>query len=708
MKRKISLLIYSLITSGLASAIAFAQDEPAPEVDSDALWPLMPNVFISTPITSEIELGIGYVSDDAYKFGRYNGMQTDTAFLLGDIRYREYYEGGGFLSVRGISLGLESRYLRLETGEPGSVKIFIQYDELPNYKDNTVATPFIGAGTDTLALPAGFDIDTNLDANLNNFELKTKRERLVAGASIIPDSHWQFDINISHETKQGIDATGAATANGVTQIIGNTTYALLPEPIDYDTDIINATLRYAGDDGQLDLTYHVSLFDNNNDALSWQDPFNPLVASGNMSLEPDNEFHQLSLTGGYSLPYSSRLTGLLSIGRITQNQSFEPYTVNTALVTSPLPRDSLEGKVWLANAQLKLTSRPLTKLRLSAELRYNERSDKTPVDLFSYVVLDSHLGGPVQNRPYSYTSNQLNLDGNYRFNALTSLQAGYKRDDTKRSYINAERENTQEDTIFAKWKIKPVSSIDIALYAEAASRDGSDYDTLANENPALRKFYLADRERTKLGARVDYMATESLFLAARADYNQDDYENSTIGLTASSQPVLSVDFSYQLAKNITTYGYYTYEHIQSSQAGESFSMATASNWEANFDDAFNTAGLGARMNGLGKWDVGVDLVRSESSGNIELRDLAAIGTETQFPDITTALTSLKLWTRYNHSKHLAYKLGFRFENYSADNWAVDGLQPYDPAVVRNALLLGNETLDYNVYVITVSASYKFQ
>ena len=54
-----------------------------------------------------------------------------------------------------------------------------------------------------------------------------------------------------------------------------------------------------------------------------------------------------------------------------------------------------------------------------------------------------------------------------------------------------------------------------------------------------------------------------------------------------------------------------------------------------------------------------------------------------------------------------YKLGFWFEDYSADNWAVDGLQPYDPLAVENTLLLGNTTLDYNVYVITASAIYRY-
>ena len=46
--------------------------------------------------------------------------------------------------VHGTNLGLESRYLRLEGGVQGSYKFFLEYDELPNYKNNTVQTPFPG------------------------------------------------------------------------------------------------------------------------------------------------------------------------------------------------------------------------------------------------------------------------------------------------------------------------------------------------------------------------------------------------------------------------------------------------------------------------------------------------------------------------------------------------------------------------------------
>jgi MtrB/PioB family decaheme-associated outer membrane protein len=724
MKRKTSLLIIYLAASGLMSGAVFAEDKPAEGsaiegelsaeeksiLESKSLTeegePIVPEEIISRPVLSEIDLGIGYISDDAYKFGRYNGLQTKGPFVIGSIDAEGFYEDGRFWRIHGTNLGLESRYLHLEGGLQGSYKFFLEYDELPNYKNNTVKSPFIGIGGDNLTLPSAFDINNNLDANLNNFELETRRRRARAGVDIVPKENWQFDIDVSHENKQGVDATGGAIAIGTSQLVGNTRIAMLPEPIDQDTDIVNAVLHYAGKDGQVDLKYEMSIFDNNYSSVTWQDPFNT-AAAGSMSLAPDNEFHQLSLTAGYALPYKSRLTGLLSMGRMTQNQSYNPYTINSNAASSALPQSSLDGEVWLTNAQLKLTSRPVKNLRVNAELRYSERDNQTSVATYDYVVLDSdNFTNTATNRPYSFKNNRFNLDANYRFNAITSLRGGYKYNEMKRSYTDAERDKTNEDTLFAKWKIKAHSTLDIALFAEASRRDGSDYNSLASENPALRKYYLADRDRTKVGTTIDFMATDKLFLTARVDYNQDDYSDSVIGLTEATQPVYTIDFSYTPRHNITTYGYYTYETIESSQAGSAAGTTTA-DWEADLEDTFDTIGIGAKWTDLGKWDIGADIVLSKSSGSSEMRDLAVPGTAGQYPDTRTELTSVKLWTSYHHSKQLAYKLGLWFEEYSADNWAIDGLLPYDPAAVENVLLLGNETLDYNVYVITASASYRF-
>ena len=83
------------------------------------------------------------------------------------------------------------------------------------------------------------------------------------------------------------------------------------------------------------------------------------------------------------------------------------------------------------------------------------------------------------------------------------------------------------------------------------------------------------------------------------------------------------------------------------------------------------------------------------------------GPQNQFPHNETELTSYKQWTTYNYNENLVYRLGYWFEDYSEKNWAYDGLSAYDPTVVENALLLGNTALDYQVHVVTVSASYKY-
>ena len=723
MKTKTSLLIFYLASAGLVSGNIFAQ-ENATQATPDAFpeeheaavvdtSPIVPEAFISKPFYSDIELGIGYVADDAYFFGRYNGLQTEGAYLVGDIDAEKFSEDGRFWSIRGTNLGLESRYLRLEGGKQGSNKFFLEWDELPNYRNNTALTPFLGVGTDNLTLPSGFDLGPPV-SSLNPFELQTKRERVKAGASFVAKQRWLFDIDFSHENKQGVDATGAAILNGTTQLLRNTTTSLLPEPIDQDTDLVNATLRYAGDNGQLDFTYHASFFNNTYASLSWQDPFNPATGAGSMALAPDNEFHKLSLTGGYSLPYQSRLTGVLSAGRMTQNQKFQPYSINSSATTPPT--DSLDGEVLLYNGQLKLSSHPITKLRLNAELRYDERDNQTPVETYSYMVLDSTLaGGSVTNNPYSYKNSRFNLDGNYRFNAIASLRGGYKYNAMERSKFNAGREDTDENTLFAKFKIKPHATVDLELYGETSSRDGSDpiFTATNYQNTLMRKYNLADRDRNTLGALINYMATEKLYLGARADYSEDDYTDTEIGLTETSQPTVTIDFSYQPISNITTYGYYTWENIQSSQNGDDVTSGTpATNtngpWQADFDDTFDTVGVGAKWTDLGKWDLGADLVYSKAVGHIEMKhqdDTIAID---QYPDNLTEMVSIKLWTDYNYSKNLVCKLGYWYEEYLADNWAVDNLEPYDPNVVASTLLLGNTTMDYEVRVFTVSASYRFQ
>ena len=95
--------------------------------------------------------------------------------------------------------------------------------------------------------------------------------------------------------------------------------------------------------------------------------------------------------------------------------------------------------------------------------------------------------------------------------------------------------------------------------------------------------------------------------------------------------------------------------------------------------------------------------RVDQLGEVTLVNLAGGGV-TPYPDLKNSLTSLKLWTQYRYRKDLSWKLGYRYERYTEDNWALDNLQADS---VANLLLLDEETPDYDVHIIAASVSYHF-
>jgi MtrB/PioB family decaheme-associated outer membrane protein len=395
---------------------------------------------------------------------------------------------------------------------------------------------------------------------------------------------------------------------------------------------------------------------------------------------------------------------VLSVGRLTQNENFEPYAFAPGPVDPALPRDSLDGEVWLTTAQLKLLSRPMPRLRLDAALRYDERNSDTPVDTYEYVGRGPIGTQAVENNPLSYKHYRADLGAKYRIRPNMSLLGGYEYDRMSRDYQDAERDRTEENTLSAKWKLQPHATVDLALYAEAGRRDGSNYRVPEGENPALRKYYLADRDRTRVGTSVDYLPGDTLSIAAGATYSKDDYRNSEIGLTDATQPTYTLEVSYRPRQDTTTYASFTREEIRSRQAGSEAGTATP-DWKADFDDTVNTYGAGAKITGIRvKWDVGADIVYTDSTGDIDMKNLVPGGEVTPYPDLKTELTSVKLWTLYRYRKDLALRLTYWYQKYSADNWALDDLQPNS---VPGLLLFGEDTQDYDVHAVSASAVFQF-
>ena len=476
-----------------------------------------------------------------------------------------------------------------------------------------------------------------------------------------------------------------------------------------------------GKETQLEFAYHGSLFYNNDASLTWQDPFD-LTRTGRMALEPDNQMHQLSTMLGQTLSPTSRLTALASVSLLTQDENFLPLSTTTTIAS--LPRSSLDGEVWLYRGQLKLTSRPMHKLRLSAQYSYDERDNKTATADYDYFVADGISGqfAPRTNDPLSYRSNKLDLTADYRINSRMSLRGGYQYKHMHRDSEDQERQTTEEHTLSAKWKIRATSELDLALYGESSKRTGSTYETRPFENPSLRNFNLADLERTELGLSANYMPTKRLSLGLTTEYLDDDYSDSVLGLTQAQQPSLLLNASYQINDRISTHAFYSHEEDQSQYAGAQDGKSRTPDWHAELKDTIDSVGFGAQSTGLAnKWDIGADLVYTRSRGEIDMSttistitnpdSVAGIPTTEQYPDLKTSLSSLQLWTQYQYSDPIVYKISYWYERYSEEDWAVDGTVnnyiPLENDTIEGFLLLGEDRLDYTQHVIWLSVIVQF-
>ncbi|MEN8167746.1 MAG: MtrB/PioB family decaheme-associated outer membrane protein [Pseudomonadota bacterium] len=740
-KTKTPLLIAALHALGITPGLALAEAESEEQLV----------VVEAEPAVNEFEMGIGYIDDDAYRFGRYNGMVDQGPYVIGNIKGKEYDGDGGFWRLRGTNLGLDSRYLRLDAGVQGSQQFFIEYDQIPDYENDTGSTPFTNPGSTDLALPAGYDAD-NIDSFLLPFDQKTERERLGLGGKFQIKSRWQLSANWSQETKEGTDWIGAAMGPSILDNIFKwTNGALLPEPIDYETNKIDASLTYHGEETQLEFAYHGSLFDNNDTSLSWTDPLDdpsnktddPIHRPGRISLEPDNQMHQLSAVLGQMLSSTSRLTALASVSLLTQDQDFLPHSVTDSDLTpqddtslDALPQRSLDGEVWLYRGQLKLTSNPMRNLRLSAQYSYDERDNQTASNSYTYILADGVPGefdidppiNPRSNDPLSYRKQKVDLTAKYRFNSIVSLGGGYEYNHQHRDNDDVQVKTTQEHTVSAKLKVKPLSQLNFDIYGETGRRNGNDYITRNYEHPDLRVSYLADLDRHKVGATINFIPFHRLSFGLKTEYLMDDYTESEIGLRESDQTSALLNFNYQITDKINTHAFYNYEEFTSNNANENkeIEKGTYDRWEADLKDSSNSVGLGFSIEELAnKWDAGLDWVYTQSKGQIHMTgyqapvdkitgviigDFEPIETQ-QFSDLETSLNSLQLWTQYQYSDAVAYKLSYWYERYSVDDWAVDGtINNYNPLendTISQFLFLGEDTLDYDQHVVGLAVKVTF-
>ncbi|MDP1644012.1 MAG: MtrB/PioB family decaheme-associated outer membrane protein [Thiobacillus sp.] len=726
-----------------------------------------------------VEVGAGYVSEDSAKFGEYNGLNDSGPYLIGNFSVRggDSYEGGdGTLrwGITGTDLGTTSRELGATVGHQGQWHLNIGYDELRHNISDTYQTPQQGSmGGNTFTFPADFGTingQSNPSARVLNAtqlgafhttDVHTDRKNTSFGAGYIfsPKLSLKFDYNHLDQDGAKLLGVGALGAPATTGTWRAEAVNIIMNPTNYKTDTFNLALNWVGDKGHLTGSYFGSIFRDGYDSVSAQNAMLSntstaapgLYQTNTMSTAPDNSLHQLNLTGGYAFSSATKLSGGLSYGRNTQDNS---YLSGMPEIFSA-PRSSLDGKVITTHADLKLTHQATQDLALSAGLKYNERENKSPSNMYQFWAINgvsTNLANVdyAANAPYSNRKTQFELAGDYRLSKGQNVRLAYEHESIKRwcdNYAIAGANclvnpGNDEDKLGVTYRLKALDNVNFnagyTFSKRGADFEGNAITPLAGLNtpnpddvnalnyPGYIAYPYAKRDQHLVKAGVNWQASEKLDLGLNGRYARDDY-NATLGVQDGHTASVNLDATYAYSENGSVSAYASWmnreRNLKAGAAGAgavneatsyALLVAPANIWTNQLEEDGNAIGLNTKHKLMGGkleivGDVSYSLDKSHYSTQVPY--VANCGTPAVLtcgstPDIKNELITLKLTGTYALDKSAKVGVGYLYQQLNSNDYYYNAYQyGYTP----NRVMPTNEQApSYEVHVVAVSYIYNFK
>jgi hypothetical protein len=219
------------------------------------------------------------------------------------------------------------------------------------------------------------------------------------------------------------------------------------------------------------------------------------------------------------------------------------------------------------------------------------------------------------------------------------------------------------------------------------------------ENPFLRKFYMADRQRDAARARADWQVNEKVQLGLTGEFSKDAYStNAAIGLKDSRSASIGADISAALTDELSLHAFAQGDRIRSRQLGSQ--AFAAEDWSGHVRDSSEVLGVGVK-HVQGKLELAADAVATRSRSAVTINMLLTLP---QFPSAKTSRDSLRLSATYKLQDKLSLIGSIWHERYEATDWHFDGVLP---GTLFNFLSLGDQPPRYSVNVVRLGVRYSF-
>jgi MtrB/PioB family decaheme-associated outer membrane protein len=669
---------------------------------------------VAPAVEGSASVGLGLISGDRQDrslFNQYNGLRpgSNAVGLFGADYYRRDDERGTTVQFGASDLLNGNRELGLRWKRQGDWKFSAEYGEGVRYDPHVANTGLIGAGNrfpTVVALPGGPGTGGDVD-------LKLKRSNLGFSFSKVLSRQWQFDASVQTEKKEGsrLFGIGFNCPSFIAPGCGPTTGTevgwatlMLPEPVNANHTQAEARVTFGADKLNVSVGYYGSFYRNSFGSMTPNVPgrlYNPLgvitplsaglqgILGQPVALPPDNQAHQLDLLGSYAFNPTTQLNFKLGYSRATQHDNFAA----AGLTGAPAGVSDLGGKMSTALAQVGFTARPMPKLSVTGQVRYEHRDDDTPLALYNLEGTSTYT-----NRQLPLTRARGKVQAAYQFTPeyrgaigidANSIDRGEFTPSSAIAGVTALRQKTDETGVRAELRKRMSEDFSGAVSVESSRRTGSNWlrdnsglgvtevtdPTAASSGFAAGIFSptLMDRHRNKVKIHADWQPLEALSLQASAEVGRDRFDSpSGYGVRRAGMNQVSLDWAYELNPRWNLNGFV-------SRGSQDLDQARPGAAILAFDNTSTTLGVGFTGKPMANLEVGGNLAytddKSEYAQTLDstagLGSAALLAATGGLPDITFRQLTLKLFGKYTLDKQSAVRVDLIHQRSRWNDWAWD-------------------------------------
>lgn len=724
--------------------------------------------------------------EDRAKFEQYGEMPPG---LTLDNVYLSRVSGSGVVAELWASdVAFNNQRYTLRISDPGDHYLMLEYNEVPHLYSTQARTLYGGTNPSILRIsdnvqsaletapltPAG-DLTRAaiIDENVHRRDIAVSRETGRVAFRWTPSAAWDVRFEYSNENRTGSAPFGTAL-NGFNTIE-------IPAPVSYTTQNFVASAQYVGKlaedrNWSLAVAYNGSLFHNDYTSVTFDNPFrlsaptgsNNTANEGRASLAPSNEAHRLTVTGAIDLPFSGRYVGTLSYSEMLQNEPFLPFTINSSILSSTgvpmtdlslLPARSLHGEIDELLFNNLLTMRFSPSLTGTARFRHLQIDNNTPALFFpEYVRADGQRQtDDRQNYRPAYTRTTSGVDLNWRPRAGWTIGASAGWDRYDRDNREADVTNEYTGRLFLDARPEQWEWLRLRTSVLHAERRFESYDALNNvgvigyppagvgfvQNPLLRKFDMADRNRTRIDASAELSFESGLTITPSGSWRNDQFGDNLanggeLGLKDETYWNAGVEAGMPIGDVATISIAYLHESfdraIVNRQRGGGGATGIACpnadtigsdicNWGSEIEDNIDTldgSGNIQLMPGVLELDLGALYSRTTNATSTYSLGSALVASEPQYPEVRNSFERYDATLRYTVGQETAQRLGwngdltlelnYAFERNRMTNWATANMAPYMIALDAGAsrsLFLDALNPNYTANVVSLRVGLKW-